>query len=273
MPYIERTVNCGNVIEKEKYFTYFYKSAKVIREPRTKETDESQKRANEKRAAKKLRWLLNTNFGPGDLFLTLTYKKEEAPEDIVRAKKDLRNYLLRIKRAYEKQGIELLYVAVTEYGKRGQVLHHHIAVNKFDIQVLNNKWGKGFVRATVLEQSGQYKELAEYMIKETRNISSKKKQELYGKKRWMPSRNLKEPKITKKVVKANSWRADPKPKKKYYLTDCSTGVNELTGYPYQRYTLLILPQFMKAMDPPIFKKKKKRRKYTKHIKTQKEKLF
>lgn len=60
------------------------------REKRENPTPEAVARYNEKMAEKKLRLLLNTNFGPEDFHLVLTY--QGTPPGREEAKRELENY-------------------------------------------------------------------------------------------------------------------------------------------------------------------------------------
>lgn len=58
--------------------------------------------------------------------------------------------------------------------------------------------------------------------------------------RYSCSRNLKKPVVKVRIIRANTWREDPKPVKDYELVKDSvkSGVSEVTGYGYQYYMLL-----------------------------------
>ena len=73
MPYVERVTKAGNTIEIERYFTSRYKKPGIKRGDKVKPTKEEQKKVNTRAAERKLRLLLNANFGYGDYHLELDY--------------------------------------------------------------------------------------------------------------------------------------------------------------------------------------------------------
>ena len=69
MPYVERVTRAGKTIEVERYFTSRYKKPGIKRGDKVKPTKEEQKKVNTRAAERKLRLLLNANFGYGDYHL------------------------------------------------------------------------------------------------------------------------------------------------------------------------------------------------------------
>lgn len=106
--------------------------------------------------------------------------------------------------------------------------------------VLYDLWPHGRPHPTPLDGSGNYRRLAEYLVKET--AAAFREGDAPYKKRWNQSKNLKEPTIRVEVVNARTWSREPRPRKGYALDKDSLrqGVHEITGYPYQYYTLVRL---------------------------------
>lgn len=240
MPYIERTVIAGDTIEKKKYFTAQYGGKRCKRAKREEETSEKQRRENEKNALDRLRWLINTNFVAGDFHIVLTYKgAAPIPEE---AAKLLSAYLRKLRNEYRKIGIELKYIAVTEY--EANRIHHHVIINKADTELISSLWKHGRVRFTPLDNMGDYSALASYLIKETKRTYKDGKA---SGKRWNASRNLKQPEIIKRVINADGWRKVPKPIKGYYIiSDSIISDIDVFGYPYQKYTMIKIQQSRKS---------------------------
>lgn len=236
MPYIEETVITGKIIEISKRYSSRYQKKGITRSCNIEKTQEAQKKVNERNAETRLRWLINTNFGYQDIHLVLTYKRENRPETPEDAKTDLEKFLRKLRNHYKKLGKELKYIAVTEY-KNGAI-HHHLIINSIDTRCLTELWQHGQPRPTYLDNSGQYSNLASYLIKETRKTFDSP--EGTHKKRWCASKNLKQPEIIKKIIPVNSWRKEPKAKKGYVLeiNSIRSGIHELTGYPYQFYSMV-----------------------------------
>jgi len=231
--YVKKTYITGRVIEVEKYYRRDYPPGEK-REKRKKPTPEQIKKINKRNQIKRLRRLINTNFEEGDIHLVLTYKKEERPTP-EEAKTILKKFLRVLRREYKKRGMELKYVITTEWQRKA--IHHHLIVNALKNEnsaaLINRLWERGRPKYTFLDDTGQYEKLAEYFIKEIKDPEEGEKKQSYS-----CSRNLirPEPKIEK--VKASSWKKKPKVPLGYVLKDITEGVSELTGWPYQYYTMV-----------------------------------
>jgi hypothetical protein ELI_3133 len=234
MSYIDKRYYTGMVIEVYKYHQNKNKG-KTVRQPREKLTTDQQKARNLHQAVKKLTRLLNANFGGGDIHLAVTYAPANLPPDQEAVKKELRNFIDRLRRAYKKAGVVFKYVYVTEQKK--QRLNHHFVLPAIDTRILNQKWTAGFVRTTFLDDTGQYKDLASYLLKE----ASCKEQGDYS-RAYTSSTNMIRPEPVIKEIKSVTWTKAPKAPKGYYITDLFEGISDITGYPYQQYTLIKLPE-------------------------------
>ena len=91
-----------------------------------KKSKEEIREANRRQARRDLERLMNANFKPGDWHVVLTYRKEirPSPEE---ARKELENFLARLRRRYRKFGFDLKYIVATEYVSKH--IHHHLVVN------------------------------------------------------------------------------------------------------------------------------------------------
>lgn len=181
--YFTRTaVNvCGDYMDGDIYPVY---QSAGQRRKRCKPTKEIQAKLNQRNAAKHLTRLVRKNFGEEDLALHITYRDSEKPESPEAAARDLNNYLRRLKRRYRKLGVELKYIACTEYGKKGGRCHHHLIVSGgIDRDTLEETWGKGYANSKRLqfEEDGMAA-LSHYMVKDAIFY-----------KRWNGSRNLIQP--------------------------------------------------------------------------------
>lgn len=173
MPYVERVTRAGKTIEVERYFTSRYKKPGIKRGDKVKPTKEEQKKVNTRAAERKLRLLLNANFGYGDYHLELDYIRKKGQPDRSREqmRKDMDIFLRELRKECKKAGIELKYVHVMEIGKRG-ARHHHLVINKIDTEILQRCWYKAYeghnrVKVFPLDDSGNYAKLASYFIKYT----------------------------------------------------------------------------------------------------------
>ena len=199
MAYMKRTVVAGRTMEVEKYL--LYPKPHHRRGERINPTSEQMRRVNERNARKKLRRLINANFGEGDLHLVLTYRGD--PPAAEEAKEHLRRFLRKMRKLYAASGQEFRYIVTTEC--RAKRIHHHMIVNKADVGEIRKLWEHGILRLSVLDDSGDYHQLADYLIKET----SRTFRETSG-KRWTASRNLVRPKEKAVTVRRSKFR-DPPP--------------------------------------------------------------
>lgn len=235
MPYIQETAICGDVIEVRKINAAIIWRKGKGRSQKKAKTSAAKKKINEKNAERTLRQLINTNFHPGDLFVTLTYKGEAPkPEE---AEKELNNFLRRMAREYKKAGTELKYVAVTEY--KAKRIHHHLIMNKIDVGRISDQWKRGRPDFKVLDSSGDYAQLASYLIKETARTF--KDPGAQG-KRWKRSKNLEKPKVVRKIISAAGFRKEPRAFKGYLLDKMSVLFNQWAIgqliYEYQEYRMI-----------------------------------
>ena len=81
MPYVERVTKAGNTIEIERYFTSRYKKKGISRGDKVKPTKEEQEKVNTRQAERKLRILINANYGYGDYHLVLDYIRRKGEPD------------------------------------------------------------------------------------------------------------------------------------------------------------------------------------------------
>lgn len=233
MAYKKRTWKAGCVIEVFKSHDPKRPGNKK-RQPRHKLTTEQQRQRNKKQQVKVLTRLINANFSVGDYHLTLTYSNLCRPETKDEAVKILKKFVRGLCKFYRQQGLEFKYIYVTEH--HGKRLHHHLVIPSADIRGIQNLWSYGFVRFVPLDDSGQYKNLAAYLIKEAGQKKPGDKSKV-----WVSSKNLIRPEPEIEDIKAVTWAQQPKPPKGYYIDELYNGISEITGYPYQYYTLIKLP--------------------------------
>lgn len=198
MPYIKVKILSGDVLEYIQTFSPNYGNHKSRKKKVSKSTIK-QIMINEKNAINKVARKINANFGKGDIFLTLTYEGHVPKYE--QAKKDLVNFLRRVKYYRKKHGMPpLKYIGTTEY--QDTRAHHHIIMSAMSLDVISSLWKLGGAYITKL-YSREYSGLAKYISKEPRRKS-------YA-RRWTGSRNLKAPVIEATVIKDGSRRI-PEPK-------------------------------------------------------------
>lgn len=235
--YIRKTYDMGWIKEVEKYYPGNYGAPGVKRGPRRKKTPEEMEKQNQRNRAKKVQRLIIANFHEGDWHLVLSYKPASRPADHKAAKKDISDFLTAMRKEFKKAGIPLKYIMVTERGKRG-AWHHHLILEDVQIngkstkQLVMKYWTKGGRAFFPLYEDGEYEKLAEYIIKK------ETKEENEGCS-YSRSRNLIIPEPKKEQIHRRRWNKDPKPQKGWYIIRDSlvNGINPVTGYPYQHYTM------------------------------------
>lgn len=248
MPYVERVTKAGNTIEIERYFTSRYKKKGISRGDKVKPTKEEQEKVNTRQAERKLRILINANYGYGDYHLVLDYirRKGEPDRTPEQMRQDIDVFLRECRKEYRKAGLEFKYIHVMEIGKKG-ARHHHVVVNKIDTEILQRCWYKAYeghnrVKVFPLDDSGNYAELASYLIKYTGTHKKGTDGALQG-KRWNCSKNLVRPEPEYHIISDREYfKKEPKAIKGYYVdkNSVSMGVHspEYYGYGYLRYTLV-----------------------------------
>ena len=188
MPVYKTEYFCGDVYEAEIYFSPRVAGKNIPRGKNQNLTSKQQVERNLRNAQKKLSRLINTNFGFGDIFITLTYAEESEDEE---AQKMLKKYIRRVRNWRRRHNLpELKYIAVTESGDKRA--HHHIIMNKLDFETAIGLWDNGRVIISRVDPDGDYTGLAHYITKDTKRQSGK---------RWSQSKNLDKPKVVRKEVK------------------------------------------------------------------------
>ena len=186
---IDRTIKLNNEIGK-------------TRAPKTKPTSEAVRKNNDRIAEKRLARLLNANFYPGDLHVTLTYAEIRTEEE---QKRILNNFIRRMKREYEKAGREFKWIHVTEYENHRP--HHHIVMSYIDLRVIHEQWKEGNIKSSALDKSRNYIKLAQYLIKETSKTFRKASNAT--KQRYQCSRNMVRPIVIREEMKLKDLYDNP----------------------------------------------------------------
>lgn len=232
--YIKKIYDLGDYKEVHKYYRYGCPKGK--RGKKHDRTSETVLRYNQKMKERQLQRILCANFKEGDWHLVLSYRKEDRPGSMEEAKKDLRNFLRKLKNRFKRAGYELKYICATERGKQG-ACHHHLIVEdivdgKFSTkQAVMDLW-KGARHFTPLYDQDAYMQLAEY-------IAKKETKEGIAGISYSRSRNLIVPKAKVKRIGAREWAKEPRDEKCYEVIKGTVeeGENPYTGMPYMRYLM------------------------------------
>ncbi len=242
MGYYKTTTKAGATVEVTKSYTK--RIGVKSKGSKSKATPEEMEKINQMNAERTLRLKINANFVEGDPYVTLTYPRNKRPTP-KEAKNNITKILGSMRKIYRKLGTELKYVNVTEY--KNKAIHHHLIINQIPdhdaAKIVRKLWKFGRPHFQFLDDTGQYKKIAAYFIKET----SKTFKENDGghMQRYSCSRNLVMPVSKTEIIKkAKKWLPDPKPKKGYYIDQDTVynGIDPFTGREYQKYTMVqIIP--------------------------------
>lgn len=114
------------------------------RKAKYKPSSETQKKLNQKNAARRLTWLIQENFGTNDYYIGLNYPAEYDVDNAT-ADKLLKNWLRRIKRKHQKAGFDFKYITTTEIGDKKHRPHHHVICSgELGAKILRQEWDKQF---------------------------------------------------------------------------------------------------------------------------------
>lgn len=200
---------CRNGIEERTKYPVRSKYTKGERAKREAAREARRADSSERQVAR----LLNENFSEKvDAHLLLEYDEKEmalirkmaetmdGESDMDKlfkaAQQNLVNFVRRVQRANKDSGAEFLYVGITADidGKTGEAvrIHHHFVCNGAVKELCKKKW-RGYVMERELYTiHGDFTPLAEYLIRQVRTVP--------GTKRYVPSRNLRQPYSTPPVL-------------------------------------------------------------------------
>ena len=250
------TIVAGSIISRRIYGG-IKKTPGEKRSRRSRPTLESVAVINRKNSERELMIKLHHNFGPGDLHVVLTYKGQEPTKE--QAKKEVNNFLKRLRRYFKKKGTTLKWIMVTEY--ENQRIHHHMILSQMDTYDLDQLWTAGKARPTHLDTTGDYRKLASYLIKETDKTF--RSLDAYSKQRFSCSRTVETPPKKVEEVDASQLIRDPKPIRGYYIDQESIyrGVNPVTNVPYLEYIMISESPKPRLSIWPKGKKRKYKERY------------
>ena len=217
MGYRTRTIRAGDRLEAEVYPIFGREDRGRLRAAKGNISRAAQKKLNNERSIRHLIRLVDANFGENDSHVALTYAGELP--DPERVRKDIRNFLLRVRRAWERKAAEaavfgrawpeLKYIyavggdEMPARGWSGKRPHIHlIMTGGLPAEDLIRIWRKGRVRCDVLQPNEEGLEgLARYFTKQRFDRPPKS-----GARMWAGSRNLKQPKVRTSDTKCSNAR-------------------------------------------------------------------
>lgn len=237
----------GRVIDVVEVHEMNYGAKGKNRKKKQKATREEVEKVNHLNKVRRCRQRLLEYFKPGDLWVTLTYRVKDRPEDMKRAIKDFFNFRDKVKRRYDKRGKELFWIRNIEQGTKG-AWHIHLVINNIGdtASIIQECWKKGSISIETIRLDetedadfNDFTRLANYLTKDEHTRKKKEdgscekpriKEASYGSSKNMP---LPEP----KTERLKRWKQRPEPKKGYYIAKVYTGINPATHFEYRRYTM------------------------------------
>ena len=193
MGYRTRTIKAGTRLEAEVYPIYGRGQEQTARKARLNMTRERQQQLNTRRSKRQLVLLMENNFNyESDVHVTLTYAGSEPT--LERCRKDIRNFLNRVKRRRAERGDEELKYIYSIGHDADQRIHVHMVMNGgIPRDELERLWGKGYANTMRLQQfGGGLQGMANYLYRQ--NEKARDRGERAGVHMWSGSRNLKKPK-------------------------------------------------------------------------------
>lgn len=248
--YIRRTWRAGRTVEVKKTYSARY-GRKIPRSENVGITTKAQEEVNRRNAIAELRRILNANYKPGDWHAIFTYPNAKPPSP-KQADRDMDIFIPLLRKLYRQMGVELKYVQPTEY--KHKRIHHHMVIPNLPggMEPVRRLWKQVVAEAyytkkereqgeprylrfpwSPLDDSGQYGELAEYLIKET--DKSRNDPDAIRKRRYRQSRNLIHPKPVVEIIDAKKWKKEAAQRKGYYIDKNGSfeGISEQNGLPVQ----------------------------------------
>jgi len=191
MGYRRSVTLAGDRMECEIYPVFGRDDEQKARAAKKNITPAKQKKLNDERARRRLIQLADANFTEKDIHLTLTYRHETT---LPACRKNIRNFLLKVKRDRERAGLEPLKYIYSIEGKSElsqgfpvSRIHVHMLMNGgISRERLEELWELGYANADRLQPTERgLEEIASYIIKEARDRK--------GCRKWSASRNLTQP--------------------------------------------------------------------------------
>lgn len=218
------THQAGRIGEKVKYWI---PGEAPPRSERKRKADLRKVRQNDNNAVRRVARIMNENFQErAGSCLVLEYGTKEIkriglaydydPQDAEHwddvwdaANNQLRLFLRRCRRACRKAGVQLRYMGWTSDMKfdgkvQAQVhtrIHHHLIVNPEAEAICMQQWHHGGCGGKRLMQQPDHTDFAQYLMDQVRRIG--------GRKRYIPSRNLRKPKESIPRIAPSSREVQP----------------------------------------------------------------
>lgn len=204
-------------------------------EPRPRfKNDEEREKYNKEKSMRYFVRLVNTNFSPTSLYCTLTLDPEHEIHDFPTAKRELDNFIRRLRRKYPDARI----VAVMGRGKSTHRIHFHMITEGVPKEFIKKKWDGGeisridhlreHVKYDGVDHGQDYTGLAVYLFGHWTPEQ--------GKKRWTATQNLLKPEREKPtpVLRHYSEAKPPRAPKGFVFVESKATQYGFLYYKYVR---------------------------------------
>ncbi len=197
MGYRRRTTVSGPRLDAEVFPCYGRDTRGLLRREKNNLTRAAQQKANDRRSSLRLIQLVEANFTEKDQAIGLDYDDDAVPDDPARVKRDVKNFLSRVRRARKKKGLPDLKAIIAiggdempAAGYTGKRPHAHVILSGgMDRDELEEIWGKGHANTKRLQPRDEgLGGIAVYFTRQKQDRPKKK-----GEKSWWTTRNLKKP--------------------------------------------------------------------------------
>lgn len=246
--YRRRVIRAGNTVEIiETYPTQFGDNlTRAKRDMVGPGTPEAMKRYNEELAVRRLTRLINENFVPDDLWVTLEYENHNRPASHNEAQPIMSAFSRKLRNLFKEYGVELKYINVRGYTKSGLIHHHLVIPQGVPTRRITQLWREHIGASAKahppfyvpLYPDGEYSNLAAYIVDQIHNEWMQDKKYI---KKWICSRNLKKPQEDPpEDIEEIKWQEPPEAWEGYEIdiNSIRAGTNEITGRPYLFYRMV-----------------------------------
>ena len=159
MGYRRRTTVSGPRLDAEVFPCFGRNTRGMLRREKKNMTRAAQQRANDRRSELRLIQLVEANFTEKDIAIGLDYDEGSVPEDPMQVKRDVKNFLDRIRRKRKKAGLPELKAIIAIGGDEmpgagytGKRPHAHVIMSGgLDRDEIERTWGKGHANADRLQ--------------------------------------------------------------------------------------------------------------------------
>lgn len=217
-------------------------------------SSEAQQRMNAKYSYQKLELQLAANYGPGDLWVTVTYDDEHLPKDRAEAELRLKYFLRKLRAVRGRKSAPVVHWC-TEHKHEHEShwedrrWHHHFFLNATgrDYEQIRACWIYGaniHIEPLVIDKDHSYEALARYMCKEAKDRP--------GLRSWSCTRNAKRPEVECFPVPDDTPLQPPKGATVY------EEAGERTEFGSYRYIKYLAPNWRKVYRRPSARRRRRR---------------